>query len=365
MTAFFCFLFLVFQQYPQQERDVVSAGDLLKMASSSLVIIEAYGDDGRASSIGSGFIVSPDGAILTNYHVVAHSKRATVRLANGDAYDDVSVLDLDKRRDIALIKIKAVYLRPLKLGRSASVQVGDRLYAPENPPGALQNSLSEGILNGIRQGDGYQVFQLSTPISRGTSGSPVFDSHGDVVGIADVATDYGQSIGLAIPIDYAAALVSSRSPRPLESIYEPTKPGDWIMGNPSGLAPTARPSDSLIADAFTYLAPKISLWTRADAEKELGHPSVRREGVYEYNSTEGQYSTIELHFDQSKGKLAAIYFYPQGGLTWPVARGRLGNNPYVKKKAENGAVSYTYQNSQRTITVLVDSLGNVVSTSIW
>jgi serine protease Do len=95
--------------------------------------------------------------------VIAHTKRATVRLANDDAYDSVSVLDVDRRKDIALLKIKAVDLPYLKLGHSVSAQVGDKLYTLGNPLGALQNTLSEGLLSGIRQMDGYKMFQLSAP----------------------------------------------------------------------------------------------------------------------------------------------------------------------------------------------------------
>jgi S1-C subfamily serine protease len=133
------------------------------MAGPSVVLVETYGDDGKVSGAGSGFLVSADGKILTNFHVIAHTKRATVRLANDDAYDSVSVLDVDRRKDIALLKIKAVDLPYLKLGHSVSAQVGDKLYTLGNPLGALQNTLSEGLLSGIRQMDGYKMFQLSAP----------------------------------------------------------------------------------------------------------------------------------------------------------------------------------------------------------
>jgi S1-C subfamily serine protease len=83
----------------QQPRPTVSAGDLYKTASPSVVLIETYGEDGKVAAKGSGFIIAADGVILTNYHVVAHTKRATVRLANDDAYDYVGVLDVDKRKD--------------------------------------------------------------------------------------------------------------------------------------------------------------------------------------------------------------------------------------------------------------------------
>jgi S1-C subfamily serine protease len=139
-------------------------GDIYKASSPAVVLIETYGDDGKVSGSGSGFIVSADGRILTNFHVIAHSKRATVRLPNEDAYDTVEVLDVDKRKDIALLKIKAVNQPFVKLGHSNTAQVGDKVYTLGNPLGAFfQNTLSDGILSGVRQMDGYKLFQLSAP----------------------------------------------------------------------------------------------------------------------------------------------------------------------------------------------------------
>ncbi len=193
---------------------------LYKQASPAVVTVESHDSKGKGW-VGSGFLVSPEGAILTNYHVIAHSKQATVRLANGDAYDTVEVLDIDKRKDIALIKIKAVGLPSLKLGRSNTVEVGDTVFSLSNPLGMLQNTLSQGIVSGIRQGDGYSYFQVSAPISHGSSGGPVFDAKGEVVAIAAGFFEGGQNLNYAIPIDYTRVMLSATEARPLASIYEP------------------------------------------------------------------------------------------------------------------------------------------------
>lgn len=373
MGALFCFLLLTLWQSPGQERKVVSAGDLFKAASPSVVLIEVYGEDGKVAGSGSGFVVAADGAILTNYHVVAHTKSATVRLANGDAYDDVSVLDLDKRKDLALIKIKAIDLPPLKLGHSASVQVGDKLYALGTPLGFFQNTLSVGILSGVRQADGYRMFQLSTPISHGSSGSPVFDAHGDVVGVIEATVEEGQNINFAIPIDYAAGLLSARTPRSLESIYEPPKPDEPGEGG-SEPASATRPSDTLRSDAFNYVSQKLGIWTREDAERELGQSLTRRDAVvnsaiigdiYKYNCPMAGFSSVELSFSRQDKKLTTAYFYPSTRLTWPMIKGRMGNARYEKQKAENGTVYYRYQILERTHSIYVDSQETVISIGVW
>jgi len=116
------------QMTPNPQRASV-AGDIYRKASPAVVLIETYNEKGEVSAAGSGFIISEDGKILTNYHVVAHTKQATVRLANKDAYDSVDVLDIDKRKDIALIKIKAIGLPFLSLGQSSAVDVGDAVFS--------------------------------------------------------------------------------------------------------------------------------------------------------------------------------------------------------------------------------------------
>jgi hypothetical protein len=198
-----------------------TAGDIYKMAGPSVVLIETYGDDGKVSGSGSGFLVSADGRILTNFHVIAHTKRATVRLANQDAYDAVHVLGVDKRRDIALLMIDAANLSYLRLGRSESAQIGDRLFTLGTPLGFLQNTLSEGLLSGVRQMDGFKLFQLSAPISPGSSGSPVFNAQGEVIGIVKATIEEGQNLNFAIPIDYTAGMMNARELQSLSSFYEP------------------------------------------------------------------------------------------------------------------------------------------------
>jgi S1-C subfamily serine protease len=193
-----------------------------------VVLIEIYNAGGEVSGAGSGFLVSADGKILTNYHVVHHAKRVTVKLANKDAYDDVQVLDVDKRRDIALLTIKVVGLPYVTLGKSGAVEIGDKVFSLTNPLGLLQNTLSEGIVSGVREGDGYRYFQISAPISHGSSGGPIFNTSGEVIGIAVAILEEGQNLNFAVPIDYAKGLLSATEPRPLASIYEPNLKGRTV-----------------------------------------------------------------------------------------------------------------------------------------
>src|SRR5690348_15964210 len=138
----------------------LDAGAIYRKALPSVVRIEAYNEMDEPEWSGSGFVVASDGKLLTNFHVIRNSKKATIRLGNGDAYDDVQVLEVDKRRDIALLKIKAVDLLPLTLGSSSRVEVGDPVYSLSNPLG-LANTLSNGIVSAVRPMDGYRLLQTT------------------------------------------------------------------------------------------------------------------------------------------------------------------------------------------------------------
>lgn len=250
----------------QTQSASTTGGAIYKKASPAVVTIELYDSKGEVFKSGSGFIVSPEGAILTNYHVIAHSKQATVRLANRDAYDTVEVLDIDKHKDIALIKIKAFGLPSLILGRSNTVEVGDTVFSLSNPLGVLENTLSQGIVSGIRPRDGYHEFQISAPISHGSSGGPIFDANGEVVGIAVGFFEGGQNLNFAIPIDYARGMLSATEARPLASVYEPEPDNSASAAGLKGkdAQPTAPSEEACVSEEAAQEALRLG--------RALGYP---------------------------------------------------------------------------------------------
>ncbi|HET7207370.1 MAG TPA: serine protease [Terriglobales bacterium] len=372
-SLLFAIPMLLCAQTPPKPTQEKAAGEIYKTAGPSVVLIETYAEDGKVSGSGSGFLVSADGEILTNFHVIAHTKRATVRLANEDAYDYVGILDVDKRKDIALLKIKAVNLPYLKLSHSGSAQVGDKLYTLGNPLGVFQNTLSEGLLSGIRQMDGYKLYQLSAPISHGSSGSPVFNSQGDVIGIVEATLPEGQNLNFAIPIDYAAGMLDSREVRPLTAFYEPEEAKQPPEPAAKEETAAASPSTSIKQDPFTYISNKIGIWTKEDAEVELGKPVDRRDAIvnnavvgdiFKYDSPKPNFSSIELNINRTSKKLAAAYFYYAGLVSWKSIEQTLGKN-YKKQKVANGRPIYLYQFQGREVSVIVDSANNVYNIGVW
>jgi hypothetical protein len=201
----------------------LDAPSIYKQAKDAIVVIRVHMSNGSAG-FGSGVVVSPDGLIATNYHVIQDADAAQVRLANGDLYDDVAVLTTDPRKDIAILR-NAVNLRSLEFGDSDRVQVGAAVYALGAPEG-LESTFSQGLVSAIRPADelglvdgrgltGFRVIQITAPISHGSSGGALLDDTGKIVGLTAIGSGQGaQNLNFAIPSNYVRGLVSAPSITP-------------------------------------------------------------------------------------------------------------------------------------------------------
>lgn len=177
----------------------------------------ASGGETAISSAGTGFLLTEDGYILTNYHVVRDAAALLVTLSDGQQLRGRLVAGEDQDSDLALLKIEATGLQTVTLGDSEQLQVGDRVYAIGNPLGELSNSLSAGYISAgprrIRAG-GVSITMLQTDaaINKGSSGGPLFDEAGRVVAVVTAkyaATEADatlEGLGFAIPINDALSL---------------------------------------------------------------------------------------------------------------------------------------------------------------
>jgi S1-C subfamily serine protease len=163
-------------------------------------------------ALGSGVILRTDGIIATNFHVINGASSASVKLSNGDIYDDVSVLDTDERKDIAILKIKATNLPVIETANSDDVQIGGTVYTIGAPKG-LSGSLSAGIVSALRsisefdpRESGFRVIQFTAPISPGSSGGALLDSSGRLIGLPFAFRVETQNVNLAIPANYVTPL---------------------------------------------------------------------------------------------------------------------------------------------------------------
>jgi S1-C subfamily serine protease len=200
-----------YAQTSQSTSSKLEAPVIYEKAAPSIVLITCVDTADRVSQ-GSGVILRPDGVIATNYHVISDAVSARIQLNNGDVYDDVSVIDTDERKDIAILKVKAIHLPALTLADSDSAKIGATVYVIGAPRG-LTGSLSSGIISSLRLASevspnlsGFRVIQFTAPISPGSSGSPLIDEFGRLLGLAFATRVDGQNINLAVPVNYVAPL---------------------------------------------------------------------------------------------------------------------------------------------------------------
>lgn len=179
-----------------------------------------YGYTYQAS--GSGFIISEDGYILTNYHVIEGYSTVTVATYSGKTYD-AKVIGYDESNDIAVLQIDADELKPVTLGDSSKLRVGDDVLAIGNPLGELTFSLTRGIVSAlsrnvtVESGTTMNLIQTDCAINSGNSGGALFNMNGEVVGITNAkysSNGYSSeasidNIGFAIPINSVKRIVSS------------------------------------------------------------------------------------------------------------------------------------------------------------
>jgi S1-C subfamily serine protease len=130
----------------------------------AVVLIAGHDEAGELKSLGSGFLVTPDGEVVTNYHVARGAYPATVKLTNGDIYDDISAVDYDARRDLAILRVRGFDLPVVEPGNSDEVAQGARVVVIGNPMG-IENSVSDGLWSGARDtGAGYKLQRMTAPI---------------------------------------------------------------------------------------------------------------------------------------------------------------------------------------------------------
>jgi parallel beta-helix repeat protein len=180
-------------------------------AKDSIFKVVAHNPEGEAT--GTGFAVSADGKIATNYHVIEGASKIFVKLPNGRTVGIERVVAFDKRVDLAILQVQGVSLRPLPLGDSSAVKVGQEVCVMGSPLG-LEQSFSTGVVSAKRVMDGFEWVQITTPISPGNSGSPVMTRDGTVIGVATFVAKEGQNLNFASSVKYLQMLLSQQPIKP-------------------------------------------------------------------------------------------------------------------------------------------------------
>src|SRR5512133_866965 len=224
----------------------LDARQIYDAAKNAVTYIVADTPEGQAT--GSGFVVSKDGLIVTNEHVVDGASQVQVKIGTSDQAQDATIVGADPSRDLALLKVDASNLPTLTLGDSSSVGVGDPTYAIGNPFG-LDHTLTTGIVSALQRRlqapDGAAIdgaIQTDAALNPGNSGGPLLDADGRVIGVnsqiqtgsANGAEGGNVGIGFAIPANTVNAFIAEAKAGKLKPQAPQQQSSPWDQGQDQG-----------------------------------------------------------------------------------------------------------------------------------
>jgi len=172
------FVLLVF--IPDSPTFALNAKKLFKDSAGSVVLIISFDQNFEPLGYGSGFFVGDGNKIITNYHVIEKGKYFAIKLHGGEVRNIKSIISFDKHNDLALLE-SSYKGKPLPLAKEKP-EIGEEIIAIGNPKG-LERTLSKGLVSGIREDSNSYYYQISAPISPGSSGGPIINEHGEVIGV--------------------------------------------------------------------------------------------------------------------------------------------------------------------------------------
>jgi S1-C subfamily serine protease len=217
ITALF-FGFLSAYQCPAQSSGSATAQEqqfieVVKHSISSVVFIEVQDASGSTTRTGSGFMVSPDGKIVTNFHVIEGARSAYVKMNDGAFFKVDGLIASDKEADLAVLKVAGNDLPALKFGDSDKAMLGQSVIVIGSPlclqiQLCPQNSVSNGIISGLREDSGRKWIQTTAAASAGNSGGPLLNSSGEVLGVVTWKVVGGENLNFAVPVNSVKSLLA-------------------------------------------------------------------------------------------------------------------------------------------------------------
>ena len=223
---------------------------LNNLAKPSIVTVRQLGRNGEKRGTGSGFVISDEGLIVTNLHVIGEGRSIEVEFFDGSVHEVTEVNAFDRYFDLAVLKIdpKGADLKPLKMADSSELQQGDLIVGFGAPQG-LGFSVVAGVLSAIREldpgfiGEGetpdYPMLQLAMPIEQGNSGGPVLNLEGEVIGVVTLRHRVTENLGFAVQSNDLKALLDKPNPIPIsrwrtigvldDRLWTTVMGGDWTQ----------------------------------------------------------------------------------------------------------------------------------------
>lgn len=191
--------------------------EIAQQTLPSTVLLVMGNSDTEEVKSGSGFFVAED-IVVTNLHVIKEMTKGYAKIYGQEKIHEIlGIVGTDEKNDLALLKIKGIKGKALKLNADDSAAIGDEVFAVGNPKG-LEGTFSQGIVSSIRKIGKFNLLQITASISSGSSGGAVLNDKGEVIGVAVGAIESGQSLNFAIPISLLRSLISNQKPiKSLES----------------------------------------------------------------------------------------------------------------------------------------------------
>jgi tetratricopeptide (TPR) repeat protein len=299
--------------------------ELVRRIKPSAVAVETFDARGEKLSRGSGFFIDKD-RIVTNRHVIDGAYRAEVHLASGSNFPVKNVLAVDAEADIALLRVEPPpnLVRALSLER-ASPQEGESVVVIGNPFG-LEGSVTNGIVSAVRDIPGFgRIIQITAPISPGSSGSPVVNMQGQVIGVATLQITGGQSVNFAIPSERIAQLDRNAQ----SDTSQQTSLGDLV----------AATSRNKRAKAVEYFRSGLSFLSKDDCQNALPYFQKATESDVAYGEAWAQMGfcseKLGRHADAIEASKKAVNIRPS-----PESYFNLGLANYYLKQYRDSEAAY-------------------------
>jgi regulator of sirC expression with transglutaminase-like and TPR domain len=199
---------------PKTKPDQLTVEQVARLTKPSIVVVTITGRDGKQQGLGTGFVVSKDGLIATNLHVIGEGRPISVQFYDGKKFDVIEVHATDRVMDLAVIRIDKKDLKPLELGDSDKLKEGQSVVAVGNPLG-FEFSVVEGVVSQKRTVEGKPMIQVAIPIERGNSGGPLMDRQGRVHGLLTLKSQVTENLGFAIVVNALKPLIEKPNPIPM------------------------------------------------------------------------------------------------------------------------------------------------------
>lgn len=258
-----------------------SIPQLVAKTKPATIQIMAFDENWSPVKTGTGFFISPDGLAVTNYHVIQGASHLSGRTNEGAVFQFERVVAHPPGVDLAILQFAADGVACLKLGHSTDAVEGQTVLVIGSPEG-LQGTVTEGIISAFREN--RSMIQISAPISPGSSGSPVMDELGEVIGVATLVTREGQNLGFAIAVEEVERALTA--PRvPIESPSVPPPPSSTES------SPDERADHLLRAVATEFILSGNSPSIDKEMALYAEHVDYYDQGAKSYN---------EIHADLSK-----------------------------------------------------------------